>query len=331
MIDIFLSTGRSAAFALPLALCVFASGHHGEKTLIYDELRGIISVDEEELARLRQPKKNGDAAKTSPIPAPKAAAQPKGPLDDFHVDRKKDPPELYFESGLEYFRNRDYQNANKNFEFAYKRSGKPAYLLWAGKALRQLEHYAGMLKHMKEILRRFPESDVADDALFEIAFYYQKSYDYDSASIMYAILTEQYPFGLSYSNGEEFREVSRDQRRLMRAEMASTLRILGFDSDQPEENFRAFQKSLGLAVTGNADRKTVTRIRSVYHEKINAETQSEKMARRILKWKYVTGVIASALLINAAVMAFAFVRTGEQKARVVALSKTLSDLDVHSL
>jgi tetratricopeptide (TPR) repeat protein len=169
-----------AAFCILLLAAAFTQPS-AERVLMYDEERGIVFVDKNEQDQQKQKPRQEHVAPMLPRQAP--SAQKKG---DIHVGRKKDPPDLYFKSGLQYFRNGDYLAALKNFTYARAADPQPQYFLWMGKTYRQLEQYDKMMSIMQEILKRYPESDVADDALFEIAFYYQKNDDYDRATEKYA-------------------------------------------------------------------------------------------------------------------------------------------------
>jgi hypothetical protein len=109
---------------------------HAEKVLMYDEERGIIFVDKETGKPVDQPlvvpkpkQLQTTPAAEQPAPAVTHAKQATGrgklskPMpaiagSDIHTGRKKDPSEIYFESGIEYFKNKDFSNAIKNFEYA---------------------------------------------------------------------------------------------------------------------------------------------------------------------------------------------------------------------
>jgi len=262
------------------------------------------------------------------LPRPTPSAQKKG---DIHVGRKKDPPDLYFKSGLQYFRNGDYLTALKNFTYARAADPQPQYFLWMGKTYRQLEQYDKMMSIMQEILKRYPESDVADDALFEIAFYYQKNDDYDRATEKYAELAEQYPFGVSFSSGEEFLEVSRKQRQIMRAEMVLAMKVLGYEAKAQAGAYRAFQKKNGLPATGRPTRETVRAIKEKYNEKVSRDAQASAESERVKQGTVWALVGAAALALNFWMLLALRAKVRLRKRQVANLTTILSDLDTKSL
>ncbi|HEX7509780.1 MAG TPA: tetratricopeptide repeat protein, partial [Chitinivibrionales bacterium] len=115
---------------------------YAEKVLIYDEEKGIMFVDKDKAGTASPGKKEPAAAK-----APSAWAVPRERPRNFTngktVDgtiqrgRQKDPPEVYFESGLQYFKNGNFEDALKNFTHADSLDPQPRYMLWMGKTLRQ--------------------------------------------------------------------------------------------------------------------------------------------------------------------------------------------------
>jgi tetratricopeptide (TPR) repeat protein len=249
----------------------------------------------------------------------------KGP-GDIHLRREKDPPELYFKSGLEYYKNHDFENALKNFKFASEKDIKPEYLLWIGKTYRQLDRQVQMFTIMERILKDYSESEVADDALFEMAFYYQKSDNYHKSIEKYRQLTEQYPYGLSYSNREEFMEVARKQLRMMRGEMISTLKLLGFEGETLSDAYKMFQKANNLEVTGEGDVITIKAIKEAYRNKLHEEERhaaSISQLKRSVKWAAVFGAV---LLINFVIMIIIRAKVVRNRKHLALLKETLSSL-----
>jgi tetratricopeptide (TPR) repeat protein len=263
---------------------LFALVAFAERILVYDEEKGIIFVDKDSLTLAKQKgrekppvaeKPASPAAPREQKPDPQKLTRAKSPAD-IHQNRSKDPPEFYFKSGLEYYKNDDFENALKNFAFAVDQDIKPEYLLWMGKTYRQIDKPAQMFRIMERILKDHPESPVADDALFEIAFFYQKSDDYEKATETYKQLIEQYPFGVSFSNGDEFLDIARQQMRSMRGEMVTALKVLGIEGDDLSDSYLQFQKDHTLPLTGRGDKETVAAIKKFYQEKLaNDETQQE--------------------------------------------------------
>ncbi len=307
---------------LPFLLCcTIHSFLYADKVIVYDPEKGIIFVDKNEAEKQ---KKNNHSS-------PATQKQRKSNSADLHIGRKKDPPELYFRSGLEYFQNGDYKNAMKNFSYADSVAPSPQSMLWKAKTYRQMGDFNEMLFLMQQIIENFPDSDVADDALFELALHYQKIDDYERASLLYTRLTEQYPFGLLFSTGEELREIAREQKKLMRAELINLLSILSFSEDQLTANIRSFQKSNNLEITGNADQKTVQTIRTQHTEFLHEEQKQlleqknrEKSSHMLLG----AGVVSLITLVSLILLQL---KINAKKKHIAELRKFISDLDLSKL
>jgi tetratricopeptide (TPR) repeat protein len=299
-----------------MALFVVAMGAPAQKILVYDEEKGIIFVEKESLQQQSQPRATVPPSPQLPaqIPAPPSSAD-----DDIHQGRHKDPPQVYFKSGLEYFRNRDYPNALKNFLHAQSKQALPEYALWIGKTHRQLGDFGAMLNTMNRILKQHPASDVADDALFEIAFYYQTTDEYHKALTLYTQLSEQYPFGVSYSNGEQFREVAREQRQVMQAELVAALNLLGFEGEELEPLVSAYQQGRQLTVSGAPDRATVRAIKE--DRKVVEDERSTVLSdERSGKQQKTVSLFVTALLVVVIIMQIVLFR---KLRRRLALARTL--------
>jgi tetratricopeptide (TPR) repeat protein len=298
----------------------------------YDPEKGIIILDKNkrekplvnksESSNKDQPKKETSATKTIS----------RTPVDstDIQVGRKKDPPELYYRSGLEYFKNGNYSYALKNFKHADSLSDSMYYRLWIGKTYRQLGDSANMLSVLESIING-PENDVADDALFEIAHYYQQNNDYEKASQAYTQLIEQYPFGTSFSTGEELREIAREQRRFMRAEMLNILSILGYKGEDLPSSYRLFQKANHLQETGTGDAQTISTIKSKHNEYLLREQKNATQDANAEKYLLVSEIAGAIGLINCVVLLILRANIKRRKNQVSELQKTLNDLDVKKL
>ncbi len=316
---------------LVIILLLAAAGVKAEKILVYDEERGIIFVDKDSVGSNKEVKKKRKKQKKEVQKATPKAIQrntikkAKGP-SDIHSDRKKDPPDLYFKSGLEYYRNGDFENALKNFKYAADRDVKAEYLLWIGKTYRQLDKQVQMFTVMERILTDYQESDVADDALFEMAFYYQKSDNYEKATKTYRLLIEQYPFGISYSSGDEFIDIARKQMQMMRGDMISALKLLGIKGDMLPDAYEQFQKLFTLKVTGEGNPETVKAIKHEYNMKLREDEKiaaSNIRVQKSVKWGYITGLI---LMINTICILIARVKISQNLKQVGLLKEMLSDL-----
>jgi len=313
-----------------LVILFFSVLAFSEKVLIYDEEKGVMFVDKEDLQKTASQKKETGTLKNPILQTEK----PHAPFDGKTIDasiqrgRQKDPPSVYFESGLQYFKNGNYDDALKNFTHADSLDPQPKYILWMGKTLRQMGKHDQQMFMMERIITTYPESDVADDALFEIAFSYQANDDYDRAEKTYIRLAEQYPFGTSFSNGESFREISHKQVQTMRAEMTSTLKILGFKGDDGEALYTAFQKEKGLSVTGTGTAMTVKAIKAAYGKFLEKEAAKARRQERIGKYRTLALVLCGLLGLNLILLLVAQRSIISKRKQCAALSQTLSELTI---
>jgi tetratricopeptide (TPR) repeat protein len=320
---------RAVAFAaatLALAGGAFVNAT-AEKVLMYDEEKGIIFLDK-------------DAPEETPshptAPRPEAVEKviiKKSSSISRDVDtslirgKKKDPSEAYFESGLQYFKAANYDEALRLFLYADSTDPQPKYSLWVGKTYRQLGKSDRHLFIMHKILDTAPESDVADDALFEIAFSFQVADDYDKAAKTYTQLSEQYPFGTSFSNGESFRDISKQQKLAMRSEIVTTLRLLGYNGTEIEDLVSSFQSTRGLSASGLCDQKTVRAIKAEYREfQKNEEMAAARRQRRAVFMKWAVGLCCFSVVAGV-VMIGIRVSAASKKRQLAVLEQTLADLD----
>jgi len=313
-------------------LLVIVSCVSADKILIYDEEKGIMFVDKDSEAATKPIKKTGQQQEVTSQTARKrrpkktgGITRAKGP-GDIHVNRKKDPPELYFKSALEYYGNNDFENALKNFKYAADQDIKPEYLLWLGKTYRQLDKKIQMFTIMERLLNDYSESDIADDALFEMAFYYQKNNDYQKATETYKQLIEQYPFGISYSNGDEFLDIAREQIRRMRGEMMSALKVLGIKGEEISDAYKRFQRSENLAITGMGDPETVKAIKLIYSEKLKNDEKIAESARRMQQSGKYALILGLLVVISFIGIIIARVKILQNRKHLVELKGMASDL-----
>jgi tetratricopeptide (TPR) repeat protein len=314
---------------LGLAVLLFCCAAFSEKVLIYDEEKGIMLVDKDNPQTSSALKKETNTPKN----AERLHTLSDGKTVDATIQRgrQKDPPSVYFESGLQYFKNGNFDDALRNFTRADSLDPQPKYILWMGKALRQMGKYQQQIFMMQRIITTYPESDVADDALFEIAFSYQANDDYDRAEKTYSRLAEQYPFGTSFSNGENFRDIAHKQVQMMRAEMASTLKILGFTGNDEEALYAAFQKEKGLPVTGAGTPATVKAIKAAHGKFLEAEAARARRQERVGKYRTMAFVLCGLLAANALGLLVMQRNIMAKRKHLAALYQTLSDLNTGAL
>jgi TolA-binding protein len=320
--------------ALLAALIAGAGGAaFSQNELRYDPEKGIMLVDKKDTG------KSGPQAKplvsfdkqavTGSVPQLPVTARDS---TDLHVGRKKDPPALYFNSGLEYFKNADFTHALQNFRYADSVDPKPLYRLWVGRCHRQLKDPAKMVATMEGIVKDHPDCDVAADALFEIAIYYQTTDDYEAASRQLTKLLEQYPFGESYSTGEKFIDIARDRRTRMRAELSNDLAALGYTNEDIAANFLAFQKDHSLKESGVPDLPTVLGIKNAYKKLVDRDQrrkQNENLAQQYLSW---AGVAGGAGLLVILVSLILYFRSRGMLRQIEEMNEALAaDLDLKKL
>lgn len=308
---------------IPIVL-FFLVSVFSEKVLIYDEEKGIIFIEKD---TQKSPKDNSKKKKKKSISTPLSQKDTlKKQFDGLYLNRKEDPPEVYFKSGLEYYRNSDYKNALKNFKFASEKDLQPKYLLWIGKSYRQLAKKNQMFSIMKRIIADYPESKVADDALFEMAFYYQKNDNYHEAINKYYQLAEQYPFGQSFSNGEEFLELAHKQIRIMRGEMLSSLKLLGIREEFLENAYREFQKRNDIPMTGIGNPTTVRAIKQQYAEllkKNDTISATIEQSRKSLKWLIGFGTV---IILNLIFCIIIRLKINQNRHQLTLLKEMLADI-----
>ncbi len=306
------------ATILFFVLIVSAVTVHGQsRTLIYDEKKGIIFLDQQDAPVTKnQPK----------LPPPSLPETDKAGERELIAGREKDPPEAYFEAGLKFFEAGDFHAAQKNFSHANSVNPQPKYMLWLGKCYRQTNQNEEMLKIMRTILQNHPTSDVADDALFEIAFHYQADGDYYMAMREYRRLAEQYPYGESFFGGQSFLRIAREQIRYMRAEMLTYLTELGTRGNNLEEAIVNYQKESDLALTGNPDQATVQSIKERYNILLRERQRQENL--QLTAKRYVYYIIAAGLLavLNIVFMVYMRMSVKEKIAHLDIMEQVVADI-----
>ena len=325
---------RSQTLLVSLLLLSSVTGVlFAEKELMYDPEKGIIFVEKgtvtpsQKKAAGVEPSDETRSTSTRQRPRQNQARS----SSDLHIGRKKDPPELYFKSGLEYYKNGDFNNALKNFTFADSVRHRPEYRLWIGKTLRSLGRVDEMLKTMFMIIKNEPDCDVADDALFELGLHYKATDDYDKATQLFSQLIEQYPFGLAYPTGDELREIAREQRRLMRAEMINILTILGYKGEDLPSSYRKFQKANDLPVTERGDRQTILAIKELHRHYLEQEELKEKKRDQVERYSVWLYVAIGAGTVNIILLLVLLLKARARKRHVIELQQIISELDAQKL
>ncbi len=252
----------AAGLLLFAALQAFA-----EKVMFYSEKNGIMWVEESQLADLQR-NDSLPAVKEKESAAAKSAAAATDPLARA---RSKDP-EVFYKTGQRYFFAGDYAEALRYFENAYQLRRTAEYYLFIAKCHRKLNEPRRMLFVLDAIMQFYPNSEVADDALFEMALYYEMNRNYQAAIDRFKQLAEQYPYGTSITTNQEFRNVAREQIEIMKNELDSLLIVAGLAEGTVSSRLRDWQEINGLPATGFPDQKTVASL-------IQVRTEREEEAR----------------------------------------------------
>lgn len=307
---------KSDRFVGYMILVIFMLGFNSfaEKVLYYSEKGGIMWVEKSRLETLKkremkqvENKKKRHEASYELTTAGKRAKDHK----------------TYYRVGLKYFFDNDYNEAFRYFKNAYKLKRDPKYYLFMAKCYRKLDKPGKMLHILNNILRFHKESDVADDALFEMALYYEMGHDYQKAIDKFRLLTEQYPYGTSIANHKEFRVVAREQITIMESEVDRLFKIAGITKGTLDTRLKWLQKKFKLQVTGSPDKKTMEillKIQSRIEERKKKAAEQRHLRERIKKWS-IAGL--SALLVQ---MFWAFATTvgiKESRKRIEVMQKTL--------
>jgi tetratricopeptide (TPR) repeat protein len=318
-----------ASFFLLLFISGSFSYLFAEKGINYDPEKGIIFTDD-------------NTAKKPAVPGPKSTPEYKKPAQphpaslggqpdikskDLYYNRKKDPPEVYYKSGLEYFKNEDFSNALKNFNYADSLASLPLYKLWKAKTLRRLNKIPAMFRLLNEIATKYDNSDIADDALLELSVYYKSINDYDKALETLTKLIEQYPFGISSATGEELPAIARDQRRLIRQEMINSLAIIGYQEEELASAYTEFQKKNGLQVTGTGTIETVTLIKQQQEQLLQKQDEESEKALELQKYQWVMITCISLLFSTLILLIVLRLNINSRKKHLLELKDLLTELD----
>ncbi len=296
-------------------LFISAFSVESSQTLIFDEQKGIIFVDQEE------------APDTKKLPPPTLPERREERERRLILGREADSPEAYFKTGLKFFDSGDFYAAQKNFSHANSVDPSPEYMLWMGKCYRQTGQHDEMLRIMRKILENHRTSDVAPDALFEIAFYYQTKGDYYMATRKYNQLAEQYPYAESFSGEHSFLRIAREQTRNMRAEIIDYLGDLGVQGESFRSAIKKFQKENGLALTGKPDQITVEKIKEKHNTYISEKQKrvdQQEAAKRYIYHIMGAGVLA---ILNILFMIYMRVPIKEKKAHLDIMEQMVSDMN----
>ncbi|KMQ51813.1 hypothetical protein CHISP_1309 [Chitinispirillum alkaliphilum] len=294
--------------------------HATETIMLIDKQRGgIIEVDRND------PRNTASVQQKKRLPPP-SLEKPKERERQLIQGREKEPPEAYFNTGLKFFMSGDYHTALEKFSHANTLDPQPHYLLWMGKCYRQVGQTEEKLKIMRTILERYSESDVADDALFEIAFHFQSNNEYYLATRKYRQLAEQYPYGVSFLSEENFLKIAREQIRFMRAELLNILSSLGYSGQRLEEILIQFQNEEHLPETGNPDKITVEKLKERYSVYLRDLENKEKLEQQAMRYIYYIIAIGVVGFLNIIFMIFLRLSLKEKKDHLKVLQHMISDL-----
>ncbi|HEX2958760.1 MAG TPA: tetratricopeptide repeat protein [Chitinispirillaceae bacterium] len=330
-LDTTLQNDAHSSFFLLLFIFGSFSYLFAQKEINYDPEKGIIFSDDNSSKRTAVPGKNVDSKKSFIPQQQSSIEKPAAKNNDIHSNRKKDPPETYYKSGLEYFKNEDFSNALKNFSYADSLTSLPLYKLWKAKSLRRLNNIPAMFRLLSEIATKNDNSDIADDALLELAIYYKSSNDYEKSLETLTKLIEQYPFGVSCATGEELPEIARDQRRLIRQEMINSLAIIGYQEEDLASAYREFQQTNGLKITGTGTVETVALIKQLHEQLLQKQDEESEQAREHEKYQWIMVVCISVFLSTFVLLIILRLTINSRKKHLLELKDILLELDTGKL
>jgi tetratricopeptide (TPR) repeat protein len=321
-----------SAFFLAILLSGIYCYLFAEKGIIYDPEKGIIFTDDSHAQSTPSApaalKKTLEKKVSSPSSIQQSSAlKSTAKKEDLHINRKKDPPEIYYKSGLEYFKNEDFSNALKNFTYADSLSDQPLYKLWKAKTLRRMNQFSAMLSLLNKIATQSDSSDVADDALLEMAVYYKSINSYEKSLQTLTQLIEQYPFGVSCATGEELPSIARNQRRLIRQEMINSLAILGYQKEDLTTAYRQFQKENNLKITGTGTIETVSLIKRLNENLLKNQEEEIEKSGQLQKYQWL--MLFSLFILFGTICSLVILRINIafRKKQLLELNHTLIELD----
>jgi tetratricopeptide (TPR) repeat protein len=304
-----------------------------EKGINYDPEKGIIFTDDNSAKKstTQRPKNTFESKKSAVTHQTSPVEQPVVKSNDLYYHRKKDPPEIYYKSGLEYFKNEDFSNALKNFNYADSLSSLPLYKLWKAKTLRRLNNILGMFHLLNEIATKYANSDIADDALLELSVYYKSINDYEKALETLTKLIEQYPFGISSATGEELPAIARDQRRLIRQEMVNDLAMIGYQEEDLASAYREFQVKNGLKITGTGTIETVSLIKQLQEQLLQKQDEESEKTQELDKYQWIMIACISVLFSTLILLFILRLNINSRKQHLLELKDILTELDTGKL
>jgi TolA-binding protein len=269
-----------------------------KRKLVFDEEHGIVFVDDKQPAQKQRLTKQRTTAprETTEVEMVKKTVTVKaGEL----LQNQKSTPETFYQTGLHFYRNKDFEEALRFFTKAFEIGRKSEYNFWMGLCHRSLGDTAVMVSIFEDILEKQPQSTVADDCVFYIAFYYQISRDYEMAIRRYKDLIEFYPDGVSAVNYTEFRDRARRCIASIKINVISMLSGLGYTEETMAGNLRRFQVDRSLPVTGVMDRRTMNMLVATFSSlEDDALKQTENRQGNTKRRIVFLGVFGTAFALN---------------------------------
>jgi tetratricopeptide (TPR) repeat protein len=269
-----------------------------KKVLVFDEQKGIIWVEEGKEGKKDKKGKKEEKKEAFDVPTigkeEEVVVEKKTVRVRRHVKIKPASSQSYLKTGKKFYSSGDYKEAIRYFNKAWRKQRNPVYYFWIGACYRKIEKHFEMVSIFKEIVEKFPRSNVADDALFYLAVHAQKRYNYRLAISRYREVVELYPNGVSEMGGFAFREEAKKQLRAMKIDILSRLKLLNYTNNNPVALIKKFQEGIRLPITGKPDRKTMMML-------VKASDRMEKGIRKKIKD---SDTVYDVRLINFGFMAF---------------------------
>ncbi len=241
-----------------LLVSVFVFSEPVKKRMIFSEEGGIQWVDEK--GNLIDPVKKKS---TEIIIERKIVRTPVKPTLGntlFQVEEN-------YLSGQRLYVKQNYPKAMEYFERAYRLSLDPIYLYQVALCYLRLNELEKMKQSFKQILKQHPKSEIADDALWQLAQFEKGKRFYSRAIEYYRSLVNDYPRSRSLQGETNLSKEAQLEIVALEQEMRSYLQKMGF-SGELTESIKQFQKQNGLKPFGLMDSATVSLAAELYKWKI---------------------------------------------------------------
>jgi len=258
-----------------------------QSRLTYDKNKGIVYSRETASPQLSQDRPN----KTKPITL-----------------SPSQPPSTYYTAGLKSYNHNDFITAELYFSYLDSTTSSPLYRFWLARTWRKLGKQKKFLEAMHSIAQDYPQSPVADDALFQLAYFYQKTSHFDKAVFLYQKIINEYPSGTLLTTNENLYNLCDKQIHIMHDKSNAALTALGYTERTLEHKYRRFQKEHSLSVSGTGTFETMTKIKELYAQVRNQQTANGFIQQVVQKYRMGIIIMGITALCNLLLSTMVFFR-----------------------